>query len=83
MLHRNIKVLDKTVVFQLDAVNIVLITSRNTVFIRLHVEDVGILVPVLLAVARNDDSLLASTHPVASVIKTSTDLDIRLTLMLP
>ena len=67
--------LDKAVVFQLNPVKIVLITSRNTVFICLHVVDVGILVPVQPAVPGPDDSLLASPHSLAS-----TDLDIRLTL---
>ena len=67
--------LDKAVMFQLDPVNIVLITSWNTVFIRLHVVDIRILVPVLLAVPGHDDSLLAPAHPLASI-----DLNIRLTL---
>ena len=68
--------LDKAVALQLDAVNIVLITTRNTAVIRLHVEDV----PVLLAVLGHDDSLL--TPPPASILMTSTDLDIHWTLML-
>ena len=67
--------LDKAVVFQLNPVNIVLITSRNTVSICLHVVYIAILVPVLPAVPGPDDGLLASPHSLAS-----TDLDIRLTL---
>ena len=70
--------LDKAVALQLDAVNIVLITTRNTAVIRLHVEDV----PVLLAVLRHDDSLLTPPQSPASILMTSTDLDIHWTLML-
>ena len=70
--------LDKAVALQLDAVNIVLITTRNAAVIRLHVEDV----PVLLAVLRHDDSLLTPPQSPASILMTSTDLDIHWTLML-
>ena len=70
--------LDKAVALQLDAVNIVLITTRNTAVIRFHVGDV----PVLLAVLRHDDSLLTPPQSPASILMTSTDLDIHWTLML-